>query len=97
VVEKVFSQLVNEIRYVFEQYKRQEFSDNKRVEKIILTGGSAHLPGIAEFLTRSLNMNVNVGDPWARVIVPEDLRLLLDTIGPSMSIAAGLAMRNSNQ
>lgn len=96
VVEKVFGQLVNEIRYVFEQYKRQEFSDNKRVEKIILTGGSAQLPGITEFFVKALNMNTHVGDPWARTIVPEDLRLLLDTIGPSMSIAVGLAMREAD-
>lgn len=94
MVEKVFGQLKNEISYVFEQYKRQELSDNKRVEKIILTGGSAHLPGMKEFFVRSLNLNTYVGDPWARVIVPEDLRLLLDTIGPSLSIAVGLAMRD---
>lgn len=94
LVSQVFGQLRNEISYVFEQYKRQELSDNKRVEKIILTGGSAHLPGMTEFFVSALNLNTYVGDPWARVVVPEDLRLLLDTVGPSLSIAVGLAMRD---
>ena len=94
MVDKVFGQLINEIRYVFEQYRRQEFSDNKKVEKVIVTGGSAHLPGMTDFFVRSLNLNTYVGDPWARVVVPEDLRLLLDTIGPGMAISVGLAMRD---
>ena len=94
LVSQVFGQLRNEISYVFEQYKLQELSDNKHVEKIILTGGSAHLPGMTEFFVSALNLNTYVGDPWARVVVPEDLRLLLDTVGPSLSIAVGLAMRD---
>ena len=94
MVKQVFGQLINEVSYVFEQYKRQELSDSKRVEKIILTGGSAHLPGMKEFFVSSLNLNTYVGDPWARVVVPEDLRLLLDTVGPGLSIATGLAMRD---
>jgi type IV pilus assembly protein PilM len=93
VVSQVFHELVNEIRYVCEQYKRQEFSDSKRVEKLILTGGSSHLPGLADFFVRSLGVNTYVGDPWARVSVPEDLRLLLESVGPSLAIAVGLAMR----
>ena len=93
MISAVYGQLINEIRYVFEQYKRQEFSKNKGVEKIILTGGSAHLPGVVDFFVEALNLNTYVGDPWARVLVPQDLRLLLDTIGPSMSISVGLAMR----
>ncbi len=94
LVEQVFGQLRNEVSYVFDQYKRQELSDNKRVEKIVLTGGSAHLPGMVEFFVNALNLNTYIGDPWARVAVPEDLRLLLDTVGPSLSIAVGLAMRD---
>ncbi|MBI2485199.1 pilus assembly protein PilM [Candidatus Uhrbacteria bacterium] len=95
LVKQVFGELVNEVRYVFEQYKRQEFSDSKRVEKLILTGGSAHLPGIARFFVDALGVNAYVGDPWARVAVPEDVRLLLETVGPSLAIAVGLAMREN--
>jgi hypothetical protein len=40
-----------------------------------------------------LNINVYIGDPWARIITPEELRPLLDEIGPRLSVAVGLAMR----
>ncbi len=65
----------------------------KKVEKIILTGGSAHLPRIPEFLSDSLNLNVYRGNPWARVVYPQDLSVVLEEIGPRMSVAVGLAMR----
>jgi hypothetical protein len=38
-------------------------------------------------------MNVYRGDPWARVVFPEDLRPVLDEVGPRLSIAIGLGMR----
>ena len=48
---------------------------------------------IVEFLKESLNMNVYRGDPWARVVFAEDLRPVLDEIGPRMAVSIGLAMR----
>jgi type IV pilus assembly protein PilM len=93
LLEPVFQPLVNEIRYALQLYVGMEFTETKKVEKIILTGGSAHLPRVPEFLSETLNMNVYRGDPWARVVYPQDLAVVLEEIGPRMSIAVGLAMR----
>lgn len=46
------------------------------------------------FLSGKLNVNVYIGDPWARVTVPEALRPVLDEIGPRFAVAIGLAMRD---
>lgn len=93
VLDAVMQPMLNEIRYAFQLYAGMELTEFKKVEKIVLTGGSSHLPRIVEFLKESLNMNVYRGDPWARVVFPEDLRPVLDEIGPRMSIAIGLGMR----
>lgn len=93
VLESVMLPILNEIRYAFQLYAGMELTEYKKVEKIILTGGSSQLPRIVEFLKESLNMNVYRGDPWARVVFPEDLRPVLDEVGPRMSVAIGLAMR----
>jgi len=93
VLEPIMQPLVNEIRYAFQLYASMELTQLKRVEKIILTGGSSHLPRIPEFLSEILNMNVYRGDPWARVVYPQDLVAVLEEIGPRMSVAVGLAMR----
>jgi len=71
-----------------------ELTEIKKVDKIILTGGSSHLPRVPEYLAEVLNMNVYRGDPWARVTYPKDLETVLEEIGPRMSVAVGLAMRD---
>ncbi len=65
-----------------------------RIEKIILTGGSALLPHLSEYLTGLLNVRVYMGDPWARIIYPVELKPVLEEIGSRFSVALGLAMRD---
>jgi len=93
ILGSLLQPIINEIRYASEVYSKMELTDGKKIEKIILTGGSAHLPGLAKELTAALNVNVYIGDPWARVITPEELRPVLDEIGPKLSVSVGLAMR----
>lgn len=96
IIEDTLKPILNEIQYTFEQYAKQESSEGKSVEKIILTGGSAHLPGLSNLIASNTNINTYVGDPWARTVYPNDLRPILDEIGPRMSVAIGLAMRDSS-
>ncbi len=83
-----------EIGYGFELFLHQTGNENKRPEKIILTGGSAVLPFIADYIRSKFNVKVFVGDPWARTVYQEGLKKLLDGVGPRLSVAIGLAMRN---
>lgn len=94
LLESILQPLMNEIRYAFELYANMELTELKKVEKIILTGGSSHLPRIPEALSQTLNVNVYRGNPWARIVYPKDLGVVLEEIGPRMSVAAGLAMRD---
>lgn len=66
----------------------------REVEKIVLTGGSARLKGMGEFLERELGVAVYAGNPWARVIIPREVQDSVRRIGPEFSVAIGLAMRN---
>lgn len=93
VLREAMMPILHEIRYALELYAQQIFHDNNTVDKIILTGGSAHMPHLDPFLTEALNMNIYLGDPWARVAAPEGLRPVLSEIGPRFSVAVGLAMK----
>lgn len=95
ILEPFMQPLVNEIRYAMKLYSNMELSQQKNVEKIVLTGGSSHLPRIVEYLTEILNMNIYIGDPFARVVYPKDLTGVLEEIGPRLSLAIGLGMRDS--
>ena len=88
--------ILEEIRYSFNMYQSQENGNmQKRIEKIILTGGSSLLPRLPEFFTQELNVNTYLGDPWARIVYPTDLRPVLDELGPRFAVAIGCAMRET--
>ena len=95
ILNSLLKPVIDEIRYSFGQYQEQkENGQNKRIDKIILTGGSALLPKLPEFITSLMNVNAYLGDPWARVVYPLDLRPVLDELGPRFSVAIGCAMRD---
>ncbi|MEW6610159.1 MAG: pilus assembly protein PilM [Patescibacteria group bacterium] len=90
-IETSINPIINELKYCFDLYRSQEGIGH--VSKIILTGGSAFLPGLSDYLSRLLAIKVFVGDPWARVIYPTELRPALEELGPRFAVAIGLAMR----
>lgn len=90
LIVELIAPIVNEIKYASNLYLEK---NKKQTEKIILSGGSALLPNLTKYLSKVLNMNVYIGNPWARVSYPSDLEPLLKEIGPRMSVAIGLAMR----
>jgi type IV pilus assembly protein PilM len=89
-IEFVVSSIINEIRYVLNLYQNQS---KAAVEKIILTGGSSFLPNLPSYLSRTLNLEVFIGDPWARVMYPLELKPVLAEIAPRLAVSVGLAMR----
>ena len=52
------------------------------------------MPNLTEYLEKLFNKPAIIGNPWDRVVYPEDLRPVLDEIGPRLAVAIGLAMRD---
>lgn len=110
-VELLLTPVINEIRYCFNLYLKEnshqtmEDSESgaqessgftgKKVEKIILTGGSALLPNLTNYFENMLKVRVFVGNPWARVLYPDELRPVLDELGSRFAVSIGLAMRET--
>ncbi len=92
--EKALAPILSELTYSTNLFLGQKSNQDKRLDKIILTGGGALLPRLAEHLTKSMNLRAYIGDPWARVVYPEALRPVLNQIGPRFGAAIGLAMRD---
>jgi type IV pilus assembly protein PilM len=87
--------LLTELRYSMNLYAGQDgLHHGAAVEKIILTGGTAALPSLSLYFAKELGIRTYVGDPWARVAYQDEMRPLLDEIGPRFSVAVGLAMRD---
>lgn len=96
-LEEAVKPVLHEIKYTLQLYAEQSFHDNSTVEKIVITGGSSHVPGLIPYLTAALNVNVYHGDPWARVATVPEARPVLDEVGPRLAVAIGLAMRGKDE
>jgi len=64
ILQKEIQGIISEITKIAEYFKEKE---QKTFEKIILAGGSADLPYLAEYLAENLERPVLVGDPWEKI------------------------------
>ncbi|HBP50960.1 TPA: hypothetical protein DD455_01330 [Candidatus Shapirobacteria bacterium] len=88
----VFNSMAEEIRRAMALYAE---SNNKTIELLVLSGGGAKMPGLAEELTRLLGIEVQVIQPFLKIdsqqiVAPIDLGVE----GYRFSTAVGLALRD---
>jgi len=89
-VQKQIQSFARELVSSLQFYQNQPGSLG--IGEIALTGGTAHLPGLAEELQRLIGVSVRIGDPLARVRVN---RKMADPeqVG-SLAVAIGLAIED---
>ncbi len=92
VVEPIITKIIDEIKYSLNLYYKE--NENNKIEKIILTGGSALVPGIDQYISQLTSLSVYVGDPWFHVEYNKALQGLLYQIAPRMAVTVGLALKN---
>ena len=90
-VEDAINPILNEIKYTITLFQGQT---KKNIEKIILSGGSSLLINFTNYLSQKLNTRVYIGDPWARVRHPIELKGVLQESASRFAVAVGLAMRD---
>ncbi len=76
---------------IYSEPPRPNDADNP--VRIVLSGGSAFLLNLPAYLEKTLSIKTFIGDPWARVVYPVELKPALQEIGPRFAVAIGLAMR----
>ena len=99
-IAKIFTstctQWVLEIKKAIDLYHSNRV--NKQLDKLVLSGGGSKVAGLAEFLQRETNVPVEIFNPFAKMHTnPKQIDSeYLNTIGPEMAIATGLAIRTSD-
>ena len=99
--DKIKTSLLSTLTRVFSEIDRVLLSYgqryNKNVAHVLLSGGGASLPGLAEHAKQSLHAEVEIADPFSHAEAPAFLRDVLHQIGPGFAVAVGLALRNLKQ
>ncbi len=84
--------VLNVIKAEVKQLLTIYLAQNIKIDKIILVGGGANLPGIAEFL-EDLNITIELGNPFKSVGFAKEAEQILKRHALSLPISIGLALR----
>lgn len=90
ILAPLVDSVLNEIKKIFQNLYQQE---NKTIEKIILTGKSALMPGLKEYFFEEFKKETEIASPFTDFIYPPTLTEYLKEIGPSFAIAVGAALQ----
>jgi type IV pilus assembly protein PilM len=90
-IKPVLNLVKNEVKQLLAIYQ----SHNIKVDKILLVGGGANLPGIVDYFS-DLGSTVELGDCLKTVGYSQSLAPILKRYELSLPIAIGLALRNEN-
>ncbi len=91
-VGPLLENLTTEISKSIDFYK--DMTKGKReIKKIILSGGAANLKGMVPYLSKKMNREVEMGDPWNNLNLGHKLPIIDKENCISYATAIGLAMR----
>lgn len=86
IMEGIFA----EVNRVLLEYEKKQ---HRTIGRVYLSGGGSLLKGLLPLAKESLDTEVVYGDPFSKVETPAFLEGVLKEIGPSFSVAMGLALR----
>ncbi len=82
--------ILREVETVFNNFYRKGGRD---IQKIVLAGGVALLPGLKEYFQGRFKKEVEIANPFTDLFYPPILENTLREMGPAFSIAVGVALR----
>jgi len=92
VLSPIVESIMVEVRRGVEFYKNRTLS--VAPTDYILNGDGALLPGLKEYVSKSLGVNAIMSMPWNNVQVDPKFKDIIAKSGPSYSVAIGLAMKD---
>jgi type IV pilus assembly protein PilM len=93
VRDAVSRDLALELQRTFDYFASTSAAD--RIGKMLLAGGSARLTGLADYLSATFGVPVEVAHPFAGIEVDPGYAGEIATAGPSLAVAVGLSLRQA--
>ena len=92
ILEDLVKQIKKYIGFYSDHSSYEYFLPDGKIGKILLCGGGAELKGLADFLTKRLDILVELGDPFAN-LAPKRQESIIKKDKISFTTAVGLALR----
>ena len=90
VISPVITRVSQETKRVIEAYNSK--NPARKVSRVILSGGTAKLRGLDQYLRSELGVPIEAGDPWRGVKFSEKDKTILNSFKNELAVAIGLAM-----
>lgn len=91
IILPIINKIFFEIKHLLDDFLIKEGA----ITKIILSGGSANMPGLVDYLAKLSGVPVMLGDPFRNVSYPVELKPIVNNLAPSFAVAIGAAMRKT--
>lgn len=88
--EPIIREILEEVGRSMKFYEEQ---NGKKIQRIILTGGTSRMPLFFDFVRSYTGIDVTMGNPWINVNYDARLSDSIIKVAPEFAIATGLAMR----
>lgn len=88
----IVGSIMTEVRRGVEFYKNKTM--NAAPTEYLLNGDGALLPGLTEFVSKSLGVSAQIANPWLNIEEDMKYKNILSKAGPSYSVAIGLALKD---
>ena len=82
--------IIFETQKTITTYEREK---NTKLQKVFLVGGIANMPGFLDYFKSKTQLDISIGNPFARVSYSSKLASIINELAPSLAIATGVAMR----
>ena len=90
-LQPIFGSIMQEIKRSIAFYD-QKFPETKLTTAYV-AGGGAYLPGLITALASELGIEAQLANPWTSFIADPKKFAAIGPLGPTFTVAAGLAMR----
>jgi len=92
VLEDLTEQIKKYLKFYRDHSSYEHVLPNRKTEKILLCGGGSELKGLTDFMSKHLEIPVELGDPLVNVYSKKVKSLIKESLSP-FTTAIGLAIR----
>lgn len=86
IMDTIIGEMKRALAYYSEKHK------DERIETVLLSGGTAKLPGMVVHIAQNIGMETQLANPWVGITKDERFRVL-EGEGPTFTVSVGLSLR----
>jgi type IV pilus assembly protein PilM len=96
LLESITDLLISEVQKTFDFFR--ETYPTETINEVLISGGTAHMPGLPERIEAAFSYPTSVLDPFRSITVgPKVSAVKVTSLGPALAVAVGLALRGFKQ